>query len=148
MLTAIDLDDNFGPMTGEVGVIRADRCLTRKWRSLDGGCCKEFFSASVASRRSARARGTRWSTARCALCGVHPPPPPRHPPSPKGFGGRGERSRSVLAEMLNSTFTFLTSPRRLQYESRLRRRLWRVRARAGCSSAAPSPRSRHARPEG
>ena len=28
MLTAIDLDDNFGLMTGEVSEVRTDRCLT------------------------------------------------------------------------------------------------------------------------
>jgi len=62
MLTAIDLDDDFGPMPGEVGELRADRCLTLKvtllkWRLRQ--MLLEFGSASVTSRRSARARGTR-----------------------------------------------------------------------------------------
>src|SRR5580700_10643044 len=85
MLPAIDFDNHLERMTCEVAEIRTDRRLAPKVCSLNGGCrkrCHRRFSASVISRRSARARGTRASGNEGLPMFIHPPPPPPPPPPP------------------------------------------------------------------
>src|ERR1700730_12372677 len=132
MLPAIHFNDNSELMAGEIGEIRAGRRLTSKVmlleRRLPQVLPQLLFGFGRITAQDSRARHAVVGWTRRSLCGIwHPPPPP---PPRRALRARGEGSRSVLAEMLNSKVTFLTKPRRLRYAPRLRRRLLPVRARA------------------
>ena len=86
MLTAIDLDDNFGLMTGEVGEVRADRCLTSKvtlleWR-LPQLLPEPLFSFGRVTTQRA---GARHAVINGSLRVLWHPPPTPDPSPPSAF---------------------------------------------------------------
>src|SRR5258708_30488926 len=101
MLAAINLDDNFCLMTGEVREVRTDRRLPPKMMLLEGRLSQKLPELLFGFGRVTTQGSSAWHagvnrTRRCLWHAPPPPPPPPPPPSRAEGGGRGCAPRTLI----------------------------------------------------